>query len=304
MRLGHGGRSLLADADVIIVAECAVPWFPRSESPRGDAKVAHLGMDPLFARYPTRIFPGELVVPGSTASALDAIADALPAGGSKLSATMAARSARVATVRDRLAAQRAAAIADGRNGRPIRYAFLTECLRQALPEDSIVVTELGVPADQLMLERPGSLIGVGIGGGLGFGLGASLGAKAAAPERTVVCTLGDGSYMFGNPTPFHFVSRAANLPTLTVVCNNRRWHAVDASTRLVYPDGNAAAADPMPLVELQPSPEFAKVAEASDAFARRIDDAEELPAAIDRALAEVAGGRQALLDVRMEHGIR
>jgi acetolactate synthase-1/2/3 large subunit len=301
MRLGNGGRHLLADADVIVVADCAVPWFPRSESPRGDAKVAHLGMDPLFARYPTRIFPGDLVVPGSTASALRAIADALPEGGSKLSATLPARSARVAAERDRLSEQRAAAIAAGRTGRPIRYAFVADCLRRALPDDAIVVTELGVSADQLMLERPGSLIGVGIGGGLGFGLGASLGAKAAAPERTVVCTLGDGSYMFGNPTPFHFVSRAANLPTLTIICNNRRWHAVDAATRVVYPDGKAAAADPMPLVELQPSPEFSKVAEASDAFARRIDDPQELPAAIDRALTEVAAGRQALLDVRMEH---
>jgi acetolactate synthase-1/2/3 large subunit len=60
----------------------------------------------------------------------------------------------------------------------------------------------------------------------------------------------------------------------------------------------------MPLVELQPSPEFAKVAEASGAFAKRIDDPAELPAAIDQALTAVAGGQQALLDVRMEHGVR
>jgi len=60
----------------------------------------------------------------------------------------------------------------------------------------------------------------------------------------------------------------------------------------------------MPLVELQPSPEFTKVAEASDAWARRVDDPAELPRAIDAALTAVAGGRQALLDVRMEHGVR
>jgi len=188
--------------------------------------------------------------------------------------------------------------------KPISYAYLGHCLRKALPSRALVVTELGVAADSLELEEPGSLIGIGIGGGLGFGLGASLGAKLAAPERTVVLTVGDGSYMFGNPTPFHFVARAAELPTLTIVCNNNRWHAVDASTRGVYPEGLAATSAVMPLVELKPSPEFTKVAEASGAFARRIDDPAELPAALEAALAAVESGRQALLDVRMEHGDR
>ena len=92
---------------------------------------------------------------------------------------------------------------------------------------------------------------------------------------------------------------------LTIVCNNNRWQAVDSATRVVYPQGLAAAASPaMPLVELKPSPEFTKVAEASDAWTRRIDDPADLPAAIDAGLEAVAGGRQALLDVRMEHGIR
>jgi acetolactate synthase-1/2/3 large subunit len=91
---------------------------------------------------------------------------------------------------------------------------------------------------------------------------------------------------------------------LTIICNNGRWQAVDSATRAVYPQGLAAAAPVMPLVELQPSPEFCKVAEASDAWARRVDDPAELPRAIDAALEAVAGGRQALLDVRMERGIR
>jgi acetolactate synthase-1/2/3 large subunit len=166
------------------------------------------------------------------------------------------------------------------------------------------VIELGVPPDSLALEEPGSLLGVSIGGGLGFGLGASLGAKLAAPDRMVVSTVGDGSYMFGNPTPFHLVSRAANLPVLTIVCNNSRWQAVESATRVVYPHGLAAAAKPMPLVELKPSPEFTKVAEASDAWTRRVDEPADVPRALDAALEAVAGGRQALLDVRMEHGVR
>ena len=91
-----------------------------------------------------------------------------------------------------------------------------------------------------------------LSGGLGFGLGAALGAKLAAPEREVIVTVGDGSYMFGNPLPYHYVGRAENLPTLTIVANNQSWLAVRQSTLDVYPDGTAAKANVMPLTELKP----------------------------------------------------
>ncbi len=303
MRLGRAGTALLSNADVIVVIDCEVPWYPRSFTPSASTKVAHLGVDPIFTRYPIRSFPADLVIPGDSHAALTALSVALQAARPNDS-TIAGRRERIAALQRNLAAERSATLAEASQGQPIRYDYLGECVRQALPENGIVVTELGIAADHLSLERPGSLVGVGIGGGLGFGLGASLGIKLAAPDSTVIATVGDGSYMFGNPTPFHFVSRAVSLPTLTIVCNNRRWHAVDAATRAVYPDGEAAASAQMPLVELQPSPEFSKVAEASGAFARRVEKPADLPAAIDAALSAVAGGQQALLDVRMEHGRR
>lgn len=303
MRLGQSGGQLLGRADLIIVLDCEVPWFPRGFSPAARTKVAHLGIDPLWSRYPVRSFPSDLAVPGDSLSTLRMLTAALAAREADTSRRQRRREA-VAQLRAEQQARRAAAIERGRTAEPISYDYLGACVAAALPPGGLVVTELGVSADQLALEEPGSLLGVGIGGGLGFGLGASLGAKLAQPERTVVSTIGDGSYMFGNPTPFHFVSRSAGLPVLTIICNNERWHAVDAATRVVYPDGLAAASEVMPLVELKPSPEFTKVAEASDAFARRVDAPADLPGAIDAALAAVAGGRQALLDVRMEHGQR
>jgi acetolactate synthase I/II/III large subunit len=303
MNLGFAGAELLAKADVIVVAECEVPWFPRYVTPREDAHVVHLGVDPLWSRYPIRNFPAQIAVPGNTRTALEMLDRALADAGVNQNAAKRRRAA-IAELKATKAQAAAALLAKARNEKPIRYAYLGDCLRAALPRKSIVVTELGVSADSLALEEPGSLLGVSIGGGLGFGLGASLGAKLAAPDSMVVSTVGDGSYMFGNPTPFHLVARSANLPVLTIICNNGRWQAVDSATRVVYPDGLAAAAKPMPLVELQPSPEFTKVAEASDAWAKRVDDPAELPRAIDAALGAVAGGRQALLDVRMEHGVR
>ncbi|HEX5418418.1 MAG TPA: thiamine pyrophosphate-dependent enzyme, partial [Gammaproteobacteria bacterium] len=278
-------------------------WFPRGFTPRPQVKVAHLAVDPLWTRYPTRLFPADLAIPGSPRTALRLLAGAL-AEHHIDEGRIAARRKTMAAQREAQRARGEALLGEVRRRKPIAYDYLGACIGRALPPGGLVVTELGVSLEQLGLEEPGSLLGVGIGGGLGFGLGASLGAKLAAPGRTVIATLGDGSYMFGNPTPFHLVARAAGLPVLIVVCNNGRWQAVDSATRRVYPQGLAAKADVMPLVELQPSPEFTKVAEASDAFALRVDEPEALPGAIEAALEAVAGGRQALLDVRMEHGQR
>ena len=301
--LGHAGTELLGKADLLLVVDCEVPWYPRYAAPHADAKVVHLGVDPLFERYPHRAFTAQLAITGSSRAGLALLDEALQSRPVKRAAAERRR-----TVAAELKAQKAAALAaandKARGEKPIRYSYVGKCVHDALPKHGIVITELGVGADHFGLEEPGSLLAVSIGGGLGFGLGASLGAKLAAPQRMVVSTIGDGSYMFGNPTPFHLVSRAAMLPTLTIVCNNGRWQAVESATRVVYPDGAAAHAAEMPLVELQPSPEFTKVAEASDAWARRVDDPAELPRAIDAALTAVAGGRQALLDVRMEHGVR
>ena len=303
MYTGRDGAELLSRADLIVVLECEVPWFPRSFTPRTGTKVAHLGIDPLWSRYPIRSFPTDLAVPGDSGKALTMLAAALETQRGDAERREHRRETLERSGRERRA-RRGEELERARTGKPIRYDYLGACVAAALPPGGLVVTELGVSAEQLALEEPGSLLGVGIGGGLGFGLGASLGAKLAAPERTVISTIGDGSYMFGNPTPFHFVSRAAKLPVLTIVCNNERWHAVDAATRRVYPDGLAASSEIMPLVELKPSPEFTKVAEACEAFTRRVDDPAELAGAIDAGLEAVAGGRQALLDVRMEHGVR
>src|SRR5262249_2050456 len=124
------------------------------------------------------------------------------------------------------------------------------------------ISELGVPQAALELSQPRSFMGGLLSGGLGFGLGAALGAKLAAPEREVITTVGDGSYMFGNPLPYHYVGRSENLATLTIIANNMMWGAVRQSTLDVYPDGRASKANAMPLTELQPSPDFEKVAEA------------------------------------------
>jgi acetolactate synthase-1/2/3 large subunit len=83
-----------------------------------------------------------------------------------------------------------------------------------------------------------------------------------------------------------------------VVFNNGVWNAVRKTTRAVYPDGFAARSNRMPLSSLEPSPAYEKIVEASGGYGERVETADQLPAALERALQAVRKEkRQALLNV-------
>src|SRR2546422_2511359 len=48
-------RSLLPQSDLILAVDCDVPWLPAQGNPRPEAKVIHIGPDPLLDRKSTRL---------------------------------------------------------------------------------------------------------------------------------------------------------------------------------------------------------------------------------------------------------
>src|SRR5262249_6457310 len=125
----------------------------------------------------------------------------------------------------------------------------------------------------------------------------ALGIKLAAPDRTVIAALGDGSYLFNEPAACHFVARAQGLPTLTVIFNNAQWEAVKSSTLGLYPEGWAQSTDSFPLTALEPSPRYEDIVRAFDGHGERVERPADVPAALERALRAVRDGRQAVVNV-------
>src|SRR5262249_14154761 len=202
----------------------------------------------------------------------------------------------VAAARDEMETKRRKVLDAARTATPIQSAWLAACVNQVKAKDAIVVSELGVPIGHLELNHHGTFLGNMLSGGLGFGLGAAWGAKLAAPEREVIVGVGDGSYIFGNPLPYHYVGRAESLPTLTIVANNHSWHAVRQATLDVYPEGTAAKANVMPLTELKPAPDYEKVIETCGGYGEKVEQPAELPPARKRCLDAVASGTRARLN--------
>jgi acetolactate synthase-1/2/3 large subunit len=298
MHLGFEPDSLLAEADLVIVAECDVPWIPGKKAPPGQAKVIHLGVDPIFSNYPMRGFPCDLAIAGVLGASLPQLAEALASRRAQALDRIEARRNRLAEARAAQRSRWAAVLEKSRDATPMHPAWITHCLNQVKGEDTIVVKESPVAWEHLTFSKPGTFFIVGAAGALGWGLGTSLGIKAAAPDRLVICTVGDGAYMFGNPIPAHYVAKAEGLPILTVIFNNQMWGAVKRNTREVYPQGYAAKSNREPLTYFEAEMRFEKAVEAAGGYGEQVGEAAELPKAIERALDAVnRDKRQALLNV-------
>jgi acetolactate synthase-1/2/3 large subunit len=286
----------LAEADVVVILDCLAPWWPDRHPVNPDARVVNIGPDPVFSRFPARTFRSDVTVAGESALTIPALIAAM-AELKRDEARIGARRARIAAASDAERA-RIAAAAGVRNASGITKAWIGRCLSRVLEgETSTVFSELGVPLGALERRERNSWFQEPHSGGLGWSFPAALGAKLADPGRTVVATMGDGSYIFANPTACHQIAEAMGLAPLLIVCNNEEWGAVRASVGGLYPDGFAAKANEMPLTALKPSPDFVRTAEASRAWARRVTDPHEVEAAIGEALAVTRSGRLALLDV-------
>jgi acetolactate synthase-1/2/3 large subunit len=301
MCLGFDAGPFVTRADAVAVFDSAVPWIPRAHPLKSGARVVCFGPDPLFTRYPFREFEADLLVTGETGAALTMLRECLAGAMRARMAAVEARRKLLSEVRQDMIARRRQAIERVREQTPIHPLYLAHCLNELKAKDAIIVSELGLPVGGLDLTSPRSYLASSLAGGLGFGLGGALGAKLAAPEREVIVAVGDGSYYFGNPLAYHFVGRAEKLPTLTIVANNQAWHAVRQATRDVYPDGHAAKANTMPLVELSPAPDFEMVAQSCGAQGEKVTTPDQLMPALRRAFDAIRSGTPALLNVATQN---
>lgn len=273
--------SVMTEADVVITLGRKLDFQLAFGSPAifGDAKFVRIADTPNEMRDNRR---GAAEVLGSVDATLDAI---LAAAGDRQPASdrqwaEQARAGHEARSQKLLASMRQApAGSDGRM-HPNR---LLAALREALPADSVVVADggdflsfarVGLPASTYL--DPGSLGCIGVG--TPFGVAASL----ALPGRTVVVATGDGAFGF-NAMEIDTAARH-KAPVLIVVANNGSWaievrdqqetHGKVVGTHLQYAD-------------------HAAMARGFGLHAERIERAEDLPAAIERALKNLP----ALLDV-------
>jgi len=263
-----------------------------------EARVIHVGGDPLFVRYPIRTFPMELALRGDAAATLAALASEVKPHARSHEAGISARSAALRAEHDaqRAAWHNAAVAAQGES--PIDFDWLSRCIGEGAGEDAIFVNEYDLRLTQVSRDRPGAFYSHSPAGCLGWGVGAALGVKLAQPDRTVIATVGDGAYIFSVPTAAHMVSAIYDLPILVIIFNNECWGAVRKTTADLFPQGWATKTGVFPLSDLKPSPAYERTVEAHGGYGERVDRPEQVRPALQRALKVVREEkRQAVLNV-------
>ncbi|MFL6057008.1 MAG: thiamine pyrophosphate-requiring protein [Actinoallomurus sp.] len=290
VRSAATGRRLVGEADLILVADCDVPWIPKFVRPAANATVVLIDADPVKEDMPLWTFPVDLAVAAPGAVVLDQVAAVLE------NVDPAARWHGVETDDEP-----ATADAD-RSDDAIVAREVFEALNSVLRADDVVVEEAVTNAGVLheVLERslPGTMGGAG-SPGLGWGLGGAVGIKLASPERRVVTVVGDGSFMFGVPTAALCLAAEAGAPILAVVLNNDGYRASRLPVFELFPDGRSAAQGDAVGTRFQSPPDFAAVARACHAHGERVADRADLVPALQRALKALEAGRSAVVDVRL-----
>jgi len=152
-------------------------------------------------------------------------------------------------------------------------------LREVLPSDAIVTTEVGQCQMWASLHfdviSPGTFFSSTGLGTMGFGFPASIGAKAAKSQATVVDIAGDGSFnMTENSLA---VSVLEKLPVIVFLMNNYMLGMVAQWQRTFYKRRYMG-------VHQQSCPDYVKLAEAYGAQGIRAQSMEELERAIRKAL--------------------
>ncbi|HEX6681868.1 MAG TPA: thiamine pyrophosphate-binding protein [Candidatus Limnocylindrales bacterium] len=204
-------------------------------------------------------------------------------------------------LRERIRAARTALYSGSRErGRsdqfPLRPERILTDLREALPPDAVLVTDVGWNKNGVAqcyeLPPQGRFITPGGASTMGFGPAAAVGVQIAQPQRTVVALIGDGGMSAQLPAVPMAVEQGA--PVIFVVMNNRSHGTISdlqaANFGASYgcdfcgPDG-------------QPySPDFAAYGRACGADGYTVDSPDQLGKALRAA---IAVRRPAVIDVPM-----
>jgi acetolactate synthase-1/2/3 large subunit len=300
---GFDPAPFVESADLVLVLDHDVPYIPSRTTPREDAAIVQIDLDPVKERIPLWSFPLTMAVRADTSRALELIADR---AGELL--TDAARG-RIETRRADLAARhegrrqaRQAAAQALRAERPIAVEWLGCCvgqLQREAPECVFVdetVTSHQALWNHLDTDEPGTMFGSG-GSALGWGLGAALGVKLALPDRPIVLLVGDGSFVFGEPLAALWASQVNRAPILVVIFNNACYNATKTPLAMAYPEGYSVKGHRFVGVDLLPAPRHDLLAAVVGAAGERVEDPGEVLPALRRGLEHVRAGRAAIVDV-------
>jgi acetolactate synthase-1/2/3 large subunit len=301
---GSDPNPYLKDADVLLLIDCDVPYVPNQAKPDSNAKIIQISIDPIKKDIPLWVFPADVLIHADSSKVIPVLSEMIrQKANHEQQALFKARLQQLREehkqLRDRW---RRLAVAEAEQ-KPISTEWLCHCIDEVIDEDTILlnetVTNRPFTTHQIERTKPGTLYSSG-GTSLGWGLGAALGAKLAAPDKTVVSLIGDGSFIFGLPIPALWAANIYHIPFLCIIFNNQKYNAPKSALRGAY--GKESFSEKSGLwvgMDIVPSPDFALIAQACNAYGQVVEYPADIKPVLEKALEQVRQGKPAVVDVRL-----
>jgi acetolactate synthase-1/2/3 large subunit len=275
-------NNLARSADVILAigttfgeADCS-SWNPDYTFSIPPTHLIQIDIDPQEVG---KIYPAAVGLVGDAKATLRELAAALQSAGPRSSA---ARAADVKTQKD--AWQQELALEQRNTEKPIHPARLLHEISRIAPKETVFVTDVGWnkngAGQQLVTTLPQSFITSGGLATMGYAPAAAIGAKIAAPNRPVMALVGDGGFL----SVAGAVTTAVELgiPVVWVIFNNFCFSTIRTvgttyfhnayGTEFRTPDGEPY------------NPDFVLFAKAFGIEGARVEEPDDLPAALAKAL--------------------
>lgn len=290
------------EADVVLAvgtrfkeADCS-SWMPEYTFAVPPTRIIQIDIDPQEL---AKNYPAEISIVGDAKSVLEDIL-----------ADVSAKNAK----RDWKALPRVAALVKAKedwketlkaepriNNTPIHPARILNEVRALLPEDGIVVTDVGWNknglAQQFPVTRPQTHFPPGGFATMGFGPAAVIGAKIGAPDKVVMTLIGDGA--MSSVTGVLATARERNIKAIWLVMNNGAFGTIYGLQHHAYHrDIGTRFVDEKTGEEC--SPDFAAIAKGFGVASRRVTDPEDIRPALQEALAHDG---PFLLDIVMDRDV-
>jgi len=160
--------------------------------------------------------------------------------------------------------------------------ILADC-RTALPDDAYLVTDVGWNKNgvgqQFPIREPGTFLTPGGFATMGFGPPGAIGAKLAAPDRTVVCLVGDGG--FGQNPAMLATAVELELDIVWVVMNNNAYGTIAGLEKAHFDTVYGTTFPGKPGESL---PDYAAIARAYGADGFQVESADQFLPILQKAL--------------------
>jgi acetolactate synthase-1/2/3 large subunit len=292
-------NSMTKQADLILAVGTRFPetdsssWLPGYTFNIPPTKLIHVDID---LHEVGKVFPVEIGIVGDAKAVLQSMLECVKANFPKKDWKNDAVVSRIS--REKEEWFKSLAGHQTSDAIPIRPERILKTVREILPRDGIILTDVGWNKNgvgqQFPIYQPRTHMPPGGLATMGFGPAAALGAKVGAPDKVVIALVGDGAFSSVSPAVATAVEN--DLSVIWLVMNNYSYGVITGLQKKAF--GRSAYTEFRKTKTGEKyNPDFALLAKAYGAEGHSIENPKDLKPALEKA---VASRRPTVLDVVMD----